>query len=324
VLLNLFKRRRELPITRRIATSEEPVGSLEHSMISPWEYSALRSFASGIWDAGASRRGAIIDGGSFIGTSTRALAAGLRRSPLTDAERYKKIWSYDLFRATPLMARHYFAGQNVETGGSFRHIYDANIRDDADYIQTHEGDIRSAPIPDGPVSICFLDVLWNWDATQKVADRLFPLLTPGHSILIHQDFVYPFYPWVILSMGLLTRTFAFAYNVPHSSVVFDVQRRYKTGRLDDLRNISEAKAIAIYDRYIERLEGWGKGALGLGKALFLASRYKLDDATRLVDEIERRFVGQDLVVQYLPSIRGYVANARNDGFATPLDAVSGQ
>lgn len=323
-MLHLFKPRQLL--SKCVTLTETPVPDRFRvgGMITHLEYSALAAFAAQVWTCGAPRDGAIIDGGSFIGASTTAFAEGLRQSPLTESERWKRIWSYDLFRATPVMASHYLKGRGILPGGSFRHIYDANIKDVAPYIQTYEGDMLTAPRPDGPVAILFLDVVWSWDAARKLADQFYPLLHAKRSILIHQDFVYPFYPWVILSMGLLSKSFAFAQNVPYSSVVFDVSRRYRAGALDDLRNIPEHQAIIIYDDFIARLDGWAKGALGLGKALFLASRYQVDAASRMIADIETTFRDEQLVMQWVPGIKQYCEDARTQGFARPLEEVVGQ
>jgi hypothetical protein len=227
----------KLMLSQHIAVRPWPMRFVAGSMITPDEYSTLASFAERAWDAGAPRDGAIIDGGCFVGASTCALAEGLSKSSLHENERFGRIWSYDLFRTTPVMSDVYLKGE-VAAGASFRHLYDRNVGKLARYVRTFEGDILSAPKPDGPISILFLDVIWSWEATEALADQLYPKLIPGRSVLIHQDFVYPYYPWIIVSMGLLTDTFRFAYNVPYSSVVFDVSREYRplTGGAPGHRN----------------------------------------------------------------------------------------
>src|SRR5665647_299523 len=72
-------------------------------MITDDERRALAWFAERLWSQGARRDALIVDGGPFVGASTMALAEGLARSPLSEAERRNRIWSYDLFRTTPGM-----------------------------------------------------------------------------------------------------------------------------------------------------------------------------------------------------------------------------
>ncbi len=185
------------------------------------------------------------------------------------------------------------------------------------------GDIRDAQTPQKPIAVLFLDILWSWDCTLFVSRRFYPQLERGRSLLIHQDFVYPFYPWVILSMGQLTEFFAFAYNVPYSSVVFDVVKNVRESDIEDPRNIPLPAALQIYDSFIGRFEGWRLGILALGKALFLASLNKIEEARRLIEEIALKYADEGLVTQYLDALRGYCARAESNGQPTPLDQAVG-
>ncbi len=300
-----------------------PGQSVPRAMITRAEFSALGSAARDIWGLGAARDAAIVDAGSFIGASTLGLAKGLAQSPLTESERAGRIWSYDLFRAIPSMAEKTFAGENLKTGDSFRHIYDGIVRDYASYIQTFEGDIVTAPKPEGPIAVLFLDVLWNWDVTRSLAEDFYPKLEPGRSLLIHQDFVYPYYPWIIISMGQLKEVYSFSINIDASSVVFDVNKIYRSGSLDDYRNVSTASALRHYDYFIDRLQGWAKGSIGIAKGLFMAERGDIDGAVRQINEVELRYGNLPRVAQYLPNVRKHLRDAIASGVARPLgkDAV---
>lgn len=292
-------------------------------MITDEERDALACFAKHIWEHGGRRDAQIVDGGCYTGASTISLAYGLHHSNLAERERQGRIWSYDLFRATPQMSEHYLKGSGINPGDSFQPIFEKNIAPYRNYVTLHAGDIRRAPVPSQSIAILFLDVLWSWDCTQIVGTRFYPKLQPGRSLLIHQDFVYPFYPWVILSMGQLDRFFGFAYNVQYSSVVFDVLRAVRESDIDDPRNIALSRALKIYDGFIDRLEGWGCGAVALGKAFYLASLYRIDEARRLVDETESRFQNEQWVMQYLRPVRGYCDRVASLGKPIPLDEVVG-
>jgi len=294
-----------------------------NGMITDVERRALACFAKNIWENGARRNGVLVDGGCFVGASTVALAEGLRQSSLPERERRGRIWSYDLFRATPAIASVYLSGSGVQPGDSFQAIFEKNVTPYSDYIVVHAGDIRCGPFPTQPIAILFLDVMWSWDSALVLGRNFYPKLEPGRSLLIHQDFVYPFYPWVILSMGQLAAFFAFAYNVQYSSVVFDITRRIKEHHIDDPRNLPLPVALAIYDRFIKRLEGWGRGSVALGKAFYLASLNHVPEARRLVADIERVYLSEGLVTQYIDSIRGYCDRVDMLGRPIPLDDVVG-
>jgi hypothetical protein len=292
-------------------------------MITAEEQHALACFAQNIWNNGARRDGVIVDAGCYVGASTVALAEGLRHSSLPERERRARIWSYDLFRTTAGMSQNYLKGAGLRPGDSFQPFFERNLSAYADYLQVHAGDIRTAPVPRQPVCILFLDILWSWDCTNYIGQNFYPLLDPARSLLIHQDFVYPFYPWVLLSMGLLEHVFDFSYNVRYSSVVFDVKRKPRTSDIEDPRNIPLPNALRIYDGFIDRVNGWGKGALALGKALYLASLNRVDDARHLADQVAVKFADEPLVTQYLEAIRGYCDRAIALGEPVPLDQAVG-
>jgi hypothetical protein len=323
--MSLFSRRKKQRLSEAIRPGNYPPLPMPYvdGMITDEERRALACFAKNIWDHGAPRNGVIVDGGCYVGASTVALAEGLRHSSLPEPKRHGRICSYDLFRTTPAMSEHYLKGSGLKPGDSFQPIFEKNISPYAAYIELHAGDIRQASMPAQPVAILFLDILWSWDCTNFVGSNLYPHLEPGRSLLIHQDFVYPFYPWVILSMGQLTAFFDFAYNVQHSSVVFDVVRTVRERDIEDPRNIPLPTALQIYDKFIGQLEGWGQGAVALGKALYLASLNRIEEARRLVDEIAIKFAEEPLVTQYLDAIRGYCDRALANGKPVPLDQAVG-
>lgn len=323
--MSLFARPKDKSLAEVLQPDKYPrvESPLIDGMITYEERFALACFAKNIWEHGVSNDALIIDGGCYVGASTVALAEGLKHSGLPEKERHGRIWSYDLFRATPAMAEHYLKSCGLKAGDSFQPIFEKNVASYADYITLHPGDIQRAAVPSRPIAILFLDILWSWDCTISVGRNFYPQLQPGRSLLIHQDFVYPFYPWVILSMGQLSDFFAFAYNVQYSSVVFDVLRKIRERDIEDPRNISLPTALRIYDTFIERLEGWSQGAVALGKALYLASLNHIDDARRLIDEIAVQFENERWVTQYLEAIRGYCDRVVSHGRPIPLDEVVG-
>jgi hypothetical protein len=294
------------------------------AMITPDEQRFLACAAERMWESGAVPDGLIIDAGCFVGASTVALAAGLQRSRLPEPARRERIWSYDLFLATPVMAQRHLSECGIQAGDSFRPIFDCNVVPYRDSIRVFDGDIRASAVPDRPVALLFVDLLWSWDVTLFLQRHYYSRLEPGRSLLVHQDFVYPYYPWVILSMGLLEDEFEFGAQVQFSSVVFDVKRTCRSGTSCDAREIPLDRAIAIYDRFIDRVDGWAKGALALGKAFYLASRNELTLSARLVEAVESRFGEEPLVTQYISSIRHYAQDAAARGAPLPLDMLSGQ
>lgn len=179
-----------------------PLSGLQ-AMITPQECAALSCFAERSWSNGAANDGLIIDAGCFIGASTVALAQGLERSPLTERDREGRIVSYDLFFASPAIIEKALPNAGIPVGGSFESLFRENIRPYARYINVKPGDIRKATQLSRPITVLFVDILWSTEAVVHFAKTFYPMLDRRRSVLIHQDFVYPYLPWLILSMGML-------------------------------------------------------------------------------------------------------------------------
>ena len=322
ILLSFLNRRASLASRIDLNSGEITQSDGVLGMITPAERRALSAFGEHIWRHGARRDGLIIDAGPFVGASTLALAEGLRRSGLTERERRERIWSYDLFRTTRGMSASFFGPDGPKAGESFRALYERNLAPFSDEVRVLEGDIAAADPPDRPVAILFVDILWNWASTLSFSRTFYPKLDPGRSVVLHQDFSYPYYPWLVISMGLLRDQLPLARTVPYSTAVFDVRRRLRARDIDDPRNVGVRHALEIYDYFIGLMDGYPRGALALGKALYLASHRRTSEARRLVAEVEDRHRDEPLVLQYVKSILNY-ARLADDGAARPLDEVSG-
>jgi hypothetical protein len=85
---------------------------------------------------------------------------------------------------------------------------------------------------------------------------------------------------------------------------------------------STCHRLVPYGADPDRLEVWVKGSVGLGKALYLGSQNKIDEAIRLVDEIEAKYGNERRVTQYIENIRRYIASAASNGKAAPLGKVA--
>lgn len=287
-------------------------------MITPQECAALSCFAERAWSGGAARNGLIIDAGCFVGASTVAFAQGLERSQLSEKARAKRIISYDLFYASQSIIDLWLPDAGLSGGDSFEPIFQHNILPYTHYIDVRSGDIIQASAPSRPIAILFVDVLWSTDSTVHFGRTFYPMLERRRSVLIHQDFVYPYYPWVILSMGMLMNQFSISRNIPHSSLVFNVERSVRPADIDDPRNLSLSRGEAIFDHFINQLDGWGKGALAISKSLFFGSRGELGRARKIVEEVWLKCSDQPLVMQYRPTIEKVLLRAEQEG--TPYSA----
>lgn len=164
--------------------------------------------------------GRIIDGGTFIGDSSLALGFGLKdrnypRKPVIDA--------FDLFILDPWAARNaWYAsdGPDVKAGDNIRSVYERRTAEIADYIVVHEGDVTTAPWNGGPIEILFSDIAKGWHINDYIVQNWFPALIPRHSVLIQQDQVQEYHPWVAITMEMLAGHFEWIDYVKNSSAVY--------------------------------------------------------------------------------------------------------
>src|SRR5262249_7993152 len=125
-------------------------------------------------------RGCIVDAGCFLGGSTTALALGLRaRQPTSDSGPPATIHSYDLFPGEAWTIGM-FLPSNFLPGQSFQDLFRENIRDVADLVEIHAGDITSQPWTGGAIELLFVDCAKHWQVSDFITAQLFPSLIPGH------------------------------------------------------------------------------------------------------------------------------------------------
>jgi len=163
--------------------------------------------------------GAIGDLGCFIGSSTMSLASGLDARP---ADRSippgKYVHSYDLFIAPDDPYTLERLPQGYGPGSRFRDVFDGQIAKLENWIQVHDGDLRKDPWEAGPIEILFIDICKCWSTNQAVLQTFFPHLIAGHSIVVHQDFVRVWNPWIPVSMAALGDYFEVLTEVESSRV----------------------------------------------------------------------------------------------------------
>lgn len=212
--------------------------------------------------------GAVIDGGSFFGSSTVALAAGLKRNPghasleMMAFPGAKPIHAYELgvlpapkgAKAPPVRR---FGDIEYRMGDSFLPILESNIAPDRELIDLHIGDLNDYVWDGSPIEICFIDVCKTIRLNAHVSAQFYPALIPGASMLINQDFFFDRLPWIKVTMGYLADYFRWEGQVFTSSVYSTVKAvpddiaRYdpfREGTLEDCLAYHDAVAFTGLER----------------------------------------------------------------------------
>ncbi|MFZ2062453.1 MAG: class I SAM-dependent methyltransferase [Candidatus Binatus sp.] len=168
--------------------------------------------------------GAVVDLGAFCGASTCCLAAGLRDNPRAVG---RHVDAYDSFIASePYLVDFIRAqfGEAFEMGQSFGATFRRATAEFADLIEVHDGDLLEQSWPsDEPIEILFVDVAKTLALSGKVLTEFFPRLTPGKSIVIHQDFYHPTAFYLPVVMDFLMDHFTIIEAGRDWSVVFRLE-----------------------------------------------------------------------------------------------------
>jgi hypothetical protein len=136
--------------------------------------------------------GAVVDLGPWLGSSSAALAEGLRRQNST-----ARVQSYDLFK----WDREYMsaiAAEDLAPGDDFRPLFLREVGEYASMIDAHKEDVSRLRWSGGPIEILFVDVAKTWDLTNAVFRGFGHALVPGKSRVVLQDFRHHSTHWLPL------------------------------------------------------------------------------------------------------------------------------
>ncbi len=125
--------------------------------------------------------GAIVELGVWLGSSSAALAEGLRRRNSA-----AEIHSLDLFRWEDYMTAQ--AGPVWKTGENFLPLYLKETAAYASWIKPKQLDLMEAAWDGGPIEILFVDSAKTWELANAILNGFGRHLVPGRSRIVLQDF----------------------------------------------------------------------------------------------------------------------------------------
>jgi hypothetical protein len=237
------------------------------SMLSYREFQLLHWLARDYF-TGAGR---IVDGGSFLGGSTAALASGL--AARTDGSWDAAIASYDLFRVEEYTLADFSASlPDPVVGASFRHAFDANIAPWARHVEVREGDACAIGWSGEPIEVLFLDMVKTWQVNDLVLAQFLPCLMPGRSVIIQQDYLWGSCQWIHLTMELLDGSVEQLDAMENGSVAYiltaPVPPEMIGARLAE--SLGPDRQRQLMDRAVERWQSDERGLVELARAMMIA------------------------------------------------------
>jgi tetratricopeptide (TPR) repeat protein len=209
--------------------AEEP-GEAPPGMLTSAERAMLSEIVRRTWRGD----GAIVDGGSFLGSSLVAEARGMAANPglaelsIARFPGGKPIHGYELgyhpVPANPAAERRRtYGGVEYLLGESFVPMLEKTIEPHRDLIDLHTGDLMEMDWGGHPVELAFIDVCKTSDLNAHVSRQFYPALIGGASTLIHQDFFFDRMPWIRVTMGYLADYFRWEGQVASSAVFTSVK-----------------------------------------------------------------------------------------------------
>jgi hypothetical protein len=272
--------------------------------------------------------GEIIDAGCFLGGSTVPLAAGLHANPLV-ADKARRINTYDLFILEDYAKKDYFPDPGYEIGSSTLDVFERNVAPWRTAIEVFRGDILDFPWDGRPVELLFVDLSKESPINDFLVHNFFGRLIPGRSIVIQQDYVHEWLPWIQITMEYFKEYFEVLDYFYGGSAVFLLEKEIPVAAIEGFSwaNFTHAMQAELMDRAIASTPVSHRALVALAKVRLLRdfeSEASTQQATVLLDEI-RRFVADTsnrigarsyLLKDGIPAMQEYVES--------PADFVPGQ
>lgn len=240
-------------------------------------------------------QGAIVDLGSWLGSTVIPFAEGLERNPRPEA-RAKIIHAFDRFTWTkymePMAAGSPIAGVYRE-GDSFLDEFQRRVERWKSQIDARAVDLRDQHWGEEPIEYLLVDAMKTWRLTNSILRQCFPRVLPDVGYVIHQDFAHFYAPWIHLLSYRLRDYFGAVRHVENSgAVVFrclqavpdDVVRRWYS-----FSSFSPDEVDAAYDYAYTMTGRWMWPHLAAARVMVAVHQGSLDEARRLLEGAKKQF-----------------------------------
>jgi hypothetical protein len=154
-------------------------------------------------------------------------------------------------------------------------------------VVPHKGNICEAIWNGSPIEILFVDVAKSPETMERIVNEFYPALIPGHSVVIHQDFISAECPWIHAIQESLSSYFELVDSPDDSSVCFRLIRKIPKGVLGKnfYNSLSVNEGDALMISASSHLKGWYKLCVLAAQAHFHVLRRDVDLGLSILDEI---------------------------------------
>lgn len=215
-----------------------------------------------------SGRGAVVEVGTWLGSSTIHLAAGLRDAGYTD-----RLHCYDRFEWRRLHGNK--ADLDLDIGDDFQPHFEANVRPIAPDVRVTKADLSEIRWDGGPIEILFLDAPKKLRAISDAFAAFGPALVPGLSVIVFQDYTHlPSYPLAAIVSCLSDRLELLHVVETGGTATFAVRGpldfRDSQPREWNYATWTTERAVDTWNRVLEPLGAYARRRLESGIAFVLA------------------------------------------------------
>ena len=202
-------------------------------------------------------RGCIVDAGSFIGASTFCFAAGAAAAGRQSFGGEPIVHAFDYFQAIDDYVAEYIRKnvRPIEKGESYLDVFESQIAAHRALVKAYPGDFLAQRWGGLPIDVLFIDVAKTAALNAHAIAEFFPHLTPGRSMLVHQDYFHCWHPYIHIGMEYFSDEFELVdEHVPHQSRLWRLVRPLpaeKIGRMGAYALDAEER-MALLDRLIAK------------------------------------------------------------------------
>ena len=220
--------------------------------------------------------GATVDLGAYAGGSAARLLSGLALSGQPF-----HLHSYDRFRSSRAFWARFMPDEPLpETDDAdLLPVVRRHLAPWAEQVTLHVGDIGAKRWTGGPIEILSVDAAKGSAMADHIAAAFFPVLLPGRSILVQQDYLMAVQPWLCAQMVGLRDQFLPLAHVPKVGMVFlclapVTQAALAAARVDGL---TDGKLM----QRVREAAGWHEGMVPRGPFKAMLEQVKAHPGVRL-------------------------------------------
>ncbi|HDS1214003.1 hypothetical protein B9Y61_18875 [Stenotrophomonas maltophilia] len=232
-------------------------------------------------------RGRILDGGCFVGSSTRSLLEGLSAGGARNAGTPPVI-AIDRFVVADEYLLEFFASRAIDIrfGESFLPVFNRNVDPLQGLVEVRAGEVQRVGRIVDAIDIMVVDVAKSMGINAFICANWLPqLVVGGH--LVHQDFYAPSHAWIAASMGMILDRFSVTEVKAGESAIFRLEAPLRAADIKAAASVVpwSVEGISSLRRVEEAMGAFEAAPLRIMRALALRRMGHLEAAFDLANEL---------------------------------------